>query len=86
MAYSIEVTVLSSLLSGIAMLGLGKCWGASNKVDIKTCDERRGSCKEIKDLSFQRIEERLNEHDVLLKGINTKLDTIMLRSKIEHSN
>lgn len=86
MAYSIEVTVLSSLLSGITMLGLGKCWGASNKVSITACNERRGSCKEIKDLSFQRIEERLTEHDKLLKGINGKIDTMMLRSKIEHSN
>ena len=85
MTFSPEVTVLCSLLSGIAMLGIGKTWGSNDKVDDTTCQERRESCKQIKELSFNRIEERLDEHDVLLKCISQKLDKIMLYSKNEHS-
>ena len=67
-----EITILCSLISGISMLAVGKIWGTGDKVDHKSCEERRLAADKLQHSLYTSIFKRLDKIECLLNQ-NTKL-------------
>jgi len=67
MQVSAEVAFLTTTLSGMITLVIGRAWGGEGKVDEKTCKERRGSCKSIHKVTQDLINQRFDQLEENIK-------------------